>query len=437
VRRRFALGALWAFIAAGTGQALPILVAAVLARFLDVEAYGRFMLLYGAASAFASVAGYSFGVIATRFVALLWKTDPERTGCLIRKAFKTSLTISGALTIVTIAASRWINISLLQMGDGEWSVTAAALLFLAVSFNAVQAGALAGFHCFSQAAESGVIRLAVGLPLAIMFASKGNVAGVLASLTIATVVACLVNHRQLVLIARQRRITLRSTSRVKTKSIWADFSLPVLLGYAVVMPVTWFGQLVLLHRADAYHEIALFNIALHWRSIIIFLPSALVQAAMPLMAEFAGEDDSKRSAAVFRLNLVITGAVAVSTAVVVSICSLFILSGYGAAYRSGWPVLVISSATAVLIAGNNVLGSAIVVAGKMWMACAFNGLWALALLSQAFPLGSAFGALGLTVAVATSYVLHTLWQSIYVYCRGMHAGSFQTSERLVATQDAP
>jgi hypothetical protein len=52
----------------------------------------------------------------------------------------------------------------------------------------------------------------------------------------------------------------------------------------------------------------------------------------------------------------------------------------------------------------------------MWLGFAFNAMWAAALLAASWYLVARdWGALGLGVAMLLAYVLHTVWQGLYVW----------------------
>ena len=52
----------------------------------------------------------------------------------------------------------------------------------------------------------------------------------------------------------------------------------------------------------------------------------------------------------------------------------------------------------------------------MWIGLLFNGLWAIVLLTTGFFLiRQGYGALGLALANLIAYLLHSAWQTIYVF----------------------
>jgi O-antigen/teichoic acid export membrane protein len=412
--RRFAGGASGSLVAAVIGQGLPLVVAAVLARILPPPAYGVFLFLYGTASTFAGLAGYSFGLTATQYVARLALREPQRAGAAIVQLLNATVRVSAGIAVLGAMLCARVEPESIRVAGGQWSIGVTALLFLALALTGVQSGILSGLHRFQDIARANLARMLIGLPLAILGALRFSLTGALAGLAIASVIGCAINHFQMVRACQEKGIPLERHSKLAHSEMWIQFSVPSFLASALVAPVLWIGQTVLLGIPNGLHEVAVFNIAQHWRNVIVFVPASMVQAATPLLAELLGSEDDRASTRIFQLNLAASGFVALCCGLAVGLSGKAILSAYGPAYIASWPVLVITAAAAVLAAMNNALGALIVAAGRMWAGFTLNFLWATAVLVQAIPLSHRWGALGLSVAVLSAYALHSAWQSVYI-----------------------
>ena len=278
-------------------------------------------------------------------------------------------------------------------------ILATAILFAITVFNAVQAGILAGFQNFRDITTAGAVRLILGLAAAWLIARQGSIAGAMAGLAIGGLAAGALNHRHILAAARQRGLRLHWTGPIRFP--WKDFGIPAILANSLVAPVIWLAQVALLKAHASYLEIAIFNIGLHWRNLIILLPSAIAQAATPFMTEECVAADSlPPRSGVLRTNVAAGTGLALLAAIVIAGAAPLILAVYGRDYASaGVPVLRVAAFTSVLIAFNNSLGSAIAAAGRMWTGFLLNALWAAAVLLQ-LPLATEFGALGVTAAIS-------------------------------------
>ena len=250
-------------------------------------------------------------------------------------------------------------------------------------------------------------------------AEHGALHGLLAALCLGLAAGIALSHGQILVAARSHNIEIRWSGPSSISRAWLKFAIPVFLGYSAVAPVVWVGQVLLFRLTDGYREVAIFNIALHWRNLIVVTPAALSQAATSLMSRFAGTKNRDASRRVFVLNTASSTIVALVAALSVAICSPLILSVYGHGYRTAVAAVTIGAFTAVPMAFNNALGATLAAAGKMWPGFAFNALWAVAVIVQGSILIPISGALGLTIAIGTSYLLHAVWQTVYVYRAGL------------------
>lgn len=399
--RPFPRAIAWSTLANGINQLLPFLAALLLARTLPTAEYGQFLFLYSTSAALASLFGFSIGLTATRFIAANLSSNRGKAASLVTSSIK----VAAAAVAVILAAS-------LLTGQRP-TILATALLFAVTVFNAVQGGILAGFQKFRDITTAGTVRLILGLAAAWWFARHGSVAGALAGLAIGGLAPIALNHGHILAAARQRHLRLTWTGPAHFP--WKDFGIPAVLANSLVAPVIWLAQLALLKAHASYLEIAIFNIGLHWRNLIILLPSAIAQAATPFMTEECAADSLPPRSGVLRTNVAAGTGLALLAALGVATAAPIILAVYGKDYASaGVPVLRLAAFTSVLIAFNNALGSAIAAAGRMWTGFLFNALWAASVLLQ-LPLAAEFGALGVTAAISIAYVLHTGWQSIYMY----------------------
>ena len=97
-----------------------------------------------------------------------------------------------------------------------------------------------------------------------------------------------------------------------------------------------------------------------------------------------------------------------------SIASPYIMSLYGESFRSGWPTLVVVLLTAGLLAVQMPVGQIIAASGKMWIGFAINFGWALTFIVSTLLLLD-IGSLGLAIARAVGYILHTIWVFGFAY----------------------
>ena len=186
--------------------------------------------------------------------------------------------------------------------------------------------------------------------------------------------------------------------------LWS-FALPSLLSGIMYMPVIWAANAILVRSPNGLAEMGMFNAAAQWRNLIIWIPGALGQVALPILTSLVSEGDRARFGKALKLNILANLLLGLAAAVPVAICSYWILSLYGPEFSTRWLALVMLSGAAVLQATINVIGQVIASTSRMWWGFFLNMLWACELLVATWFLVR-YGANGLGAAYLLAYLLH-------------------------------
>jgi O-antigen/teichoic acid export membrane protein len=157
--------------------------------------------------------------------------------------------------------------------------------------------------------------------------------------------------------------------------------------------------------------------ASQWRAAIGFIPGVLGQFALPILSNLHGERDRVRYTQGLRWNLLLTTITAGAAALPVMVGAPLLMRAYGPGFAQGWPVLVLSAATAVISCVNGVVGTAILSRGSVWAGFAFNAMWAGVFIFGCYRLVASHRALGLVMAMLGAYLAHTVWQAVYLRYR--------------------
>ena len=203
---------------------------------------------------------------------------------------------------------------------------------------------------------------------------------------------------------------------IERRVLWT-FSTPAFLSGALAGPAIWAANTMLVNQPGGYAEMGIFSAASQWRNAIGFIPAVLAQFALPILSSLNGERDASRYGRALRWNLILTAAAATAVAVPVALGAPLIMRLYGRGFQQGWPVLVLSAATAVISCINGVVGTAILSSGSVWVGLAFNGMWALVLLAGCYRFVHTSLALGLAGSLLGAYIAHTAWQAAYLQRR--------------------
>ena len=143
---RLVSGSFWSFSGAVVSRLLSLAAFVVIARVLGKEQYGQFGVVQSTISMFAVFAGFGLGQTATKYIAELRTTDPQRAGRIMGLAGLVALLTGVAFAAFLFIFAPWLAKTTLAAPELAPALRIGAFLLLFEAMNGAQVGALAGFE---------------------------------------------------------------------------------------------------------------------------------------------------------------------------------------------------------------------------------------------------------------------------------------------------
>jgi O-antigen/teichoic acid export membrane protein len=286
-------------------------------------------------------------------------------------------------------------------------------LLLTGAISGAQSGALGGLEAFREMSRIAFVTGLISLPVTIIGTWKDGLRGAVIALIITQVITVFLNHALLVRIADALAVPLKVADIWREAPVLWHFSLPAVLGAAMVTPVMWACSAILVNTPNGYAEMGLFNAATQWRTVILIFPTLLAGVALPMLSSLRGKEDAGAYRRLLWLNLLLSFGSSAVIGGIIAAFAPFIMGTYGQSFVGGSQVLMVLSAVSVVSATLNVVGQAMASEGRMWAGFGLNLIWATVLVASTWMLRS-FGAMGLAAANLISYTVHLITVSIYV-----------------------
>jgi O-antigen/teichoic acid export membrane protein len=395
-------------------RVITVAVSIALARVLDVESFGKFGMLQSTLLTLQAFANVGLSQTATKYVAEFRTTDPARAGRVVGLSNTTALIAGTLLLLLTALTAPWLSHRALAAADlqGSLKITSVAVLFGALA--GAQVGALAGLQAFRTMAGAGALSALLSSPALLVGALYGGVTGAAWGLVLTSVATWAVGHVALRKELRRAQIAVTRLGSRRELPFLLSFSVPAMLSGTMVMPVFWYCATRFAQQPNGYKEIGVFNAANQWFAALLVVPVLVGQVVLPEMASRLGRNQENDATRVLWTAMKANGIFASVTGLCLAVLSPLIMSSYGSEFRSGWPALVVSIVTAVLIAVQAPIGQFIAASGRMWTGFAMNLGWAIVfiLLSLAW---ASDGALGFAGARLAAYSAHAVWTFGFAY----------------------
>lgn len=410
LRGRFARGAVWSLIGAVISQGSTLAASVITARLLGREQFGAYGMIQSTVGMLGVFAGLGLGVTATKYVAEYRVRDPERAGRIIALGSAAAL-VSGVLLALGLTvyapllAAKTLNAPELA---NELRIASVLLFFNA--FNGAQTGALSGFEAFRAIARINLVRGVVTFPVTVGLVFLWGLPGAVWALAVTAAVTCLISQLSLRQHCAAQGIRPQLSSAWRERRVLWTFSTPAFLSGALVGPVTWATNTMLVNHPAGYAEMGVFSAASQWRTALLFVPGLVGQIAVPMLASLQHEQGSGPVRRVLIGSMLLNALCTVPVLIVLLPCSGWIMSLYGPSFAPRGLVMQVLLISAVLLAIQTPVGNFITAFGRVWVGLFMNVGWAACLLGTSHALLTlGWGAQALACAYLAAYAAHAVW----------------------------
>jgi O-antigen/teichoic acid export membrane protein len=406
-RRRLANGAIWGGVAAAGSRGITVAASFFLARILGQSAFGEYGMVNSTADMIGSLAGMGIGLTVTKHVAEFKSTDIDKVGRILALSSMVTMVSAFIYGVALVVLAPWLAEKTLAAPHIAPLLQISAITVALGVVNGVQTSSLAGVEAFRANSYTSV---GIGIVQSVMVVAgawawqlKGAVIAMAAGMVLTVIVT------RWVVSCEWRRFNIRLHWREACQEyrVLLNFSLPTFLTILFIGPVYWACNAFLANQPNGYAEFAIFNAGTQWQGAIQMLPGLVGTAMIPLMSEKIGARDRAGAFNLTKKMMGINALIVVPIAVMVSLLSPLIMSGYGDSFVNGYWTIVLLCITAAISTMVSVPISQFVVAtGQMWLALALNICGSLAVLIASFFMAR-WGAEGLSSARLLSAIVHS------------------------------
>ena len=401
-------GASWSAIAVIVSRGALFIAMFLTARILGAKSYGEYAIVQSSISLFEIFASAGMGVTATKHISQYKKNNKKKVGEIIVITMAVVGILGLPIALLLIYSSGTIARDVLSNPDLSLPLCLGAIVLLLNLLNGTVIGIIIGFEGYEEMARANIISgivTVVAIPVGAFYA---DVLGALLGVMLSTAVLVVINGFIVIKKIKAEQIRLYyKMHRDNWRMLW-EFSLPAMLAGAVMVPVVWLANTMLINQPNGYKEMGVYAATNQWLSILLFIPATITMSLLPVFSDYSGEKnfiDLKRA---IRLGVKTSLLVVAPIAATIACLSPLIMPLYGSEYASRWDLLVVVCIAAVVASTNNVIGNLFMSINRARTHLISNIIWSATFLSSAFLLIRAgFGALALAEATLAAYAIKT------------------------------
>ncbi len=411
---RLAKGVFWSMAGTVISRGLMLFASILVARILGKTGFGELGIIQSTVGMFGVFAGFGLGLTAIKHVAEFRINNPVRAGRIISLSLLVALITGGLMALGLLLSAPWLAMHTINAPHLSGVLRIGTLILFINALNGAQTGALSGFEVFKTIA---CINLLVGLisfPILITGAYFGGVTGAVWALVINLGINWLLNHMALRKETRRYNILFSIRDCYKELPILWKFSFPSVLSEAIVVPVIWVCNTMIVNQPDGYKELGIFTASLVFHQILLFASNMLNAPLLSILSNTGVTKNTRLETT----NIISSWILGLFPSLLFlcfpEIINIFFGSQYqGHTLKATFIIVVFYTSILTYRAGLlRVLQSK----SLLWWGLLNNLLWAVVLLSTAYFLVK-WGAIGLAASFAIAYIINSIvFIPIYMWC---------------------
>jgi len=327
-------------------QGSTFLVNVLLARLLEIQVFGEYVMTQSTVATVAALSQLGVGYTATKYVAELRGTDPARAGRVLTLLGTVSATMALIGAAFVAGGAQWLSTTVLREPHLSSALMMASVAVFFTIANGFLMGALAGLEGYPVLARVGVISGCFYVAACATGAYAGGLVGAIAAVGVSGFVQWLLLLRGVAAEARRTGVPVGMRfTRAELHIVWT-FAIPAALNSFAALPAMWWGNALLARQPRGYRWLALFSAANNFRLVILFLPAIVNNVVMSLLNYQKGRGDADRYRRLFLFNLLVTIGIVTVGATVVALGRGRLLGLFGSEFEPAeTPLLILMAAT--------------------------------------------------------------------------------------------
>lgn len=406
--RRLMQGLFWSFGGNLVSLAITFIITIILARYWGKTGYGQYGIIIATAMFFSEFAGIGLGITATKYISQHRISDPSFVGRLLG-----SLIIIGTISALLFSLlffifSPLISSYYLNSPNLLDEVRISALLLFVNALNGLFTSILSGFEKFRDIAIINLIRAMLAVPLFFLAVYWLDLRGAIYALIILGFIMLILQWIFLEKTVKFFNLKIYWNIDLKAVERIFKFGITMFVTGLLVSIAIWLSNVITAHQIKGIGEVGVINVANQWRSVLVFLPSVVVQVLLPLLSANLEEEQISDFNSIINLSLNVIILALFPICAGLMIFAPFIISWYGPTFANG-EIALVGIILSCLIAGiTSVFGPILQSREQVWTAFLINFSWSLIIIGSMLLFGNRYGAASYTFGSAAGYLLINL-----------------------------
>jgi len=384
----------WVLLGNSLGRLTILLTNIFAARLLTQDIFGQFTTLRTTVSMIVNIINGALGTVSIKKISESRARKNEQLPLLIVSAFIINIILIILVIIFIFLFSGWIIKSFfLGTPNFKEALYIGIFLLLGSSLSILAQGMIIGFEEFKKFAIICFIAPIISLPVIIYLIKFFGLYGAIWGVSIFYIFDFSLKFLLIYSFIKNLSFKGSITKIYNSSKGILSLSLPLFLSIILNSWAFWYSKIVIIQDSGGFSDIAVFDAAFQWLTIIMILTGATTSVALPMLSNAFGKNDHKRLTKIFYFNLGTNGIISIIIAGIFILFSKNIMLLYGSQYIKGTNILITLSLTAILFSISSLYNKYMVTYNKVWIIfiASLSGVLAMFITLKILIYLSAFG----------------------------------------------
>ncbi|MGA1933802.1 oligosaccharide flippase family protein [Arcobacter sp. YIC-464] len=355
---------LWLLIGNSIGRLAMFLANIFAARLLTQDQFGQFAMIRNTISSVEGLISGTLGSTVIKKVAETSHNEKENLPYLLSTIFIINIIISFCISLILFFFSDFIvekfflnNITVIN------ALYIGIIILVTTTFSTLMQNILIGFEEFRKIATLSLITSTISIPIIFLSIYFFGLYGGLFGVSFYFAFDFMVKYFYYKKLNHKTKFELEKFKNESKRILL--FSTPLLLAVIINAFTFWYARVLVINETNSFKEIAIFDAAFQWLTIIMIITSATTNVALSMLSKTSNDNTETKN--IFITNLLVNLGISVVIAFVFMLFSKEIMSLYGKDYIIGSTTLIILSITSIFFTLATLYNRYMVSISKIWL----------------------------------------------------------------------
>ncbi len=364
VLKKILSSSLWLLIGNSIGRLAMFLANIFAARMLSQEAFGQFAMIRNTISSIEGLISGTLGSTVIKKIAETAHEEKENLPYLLSSIFIINISITFLISIFIFFGVDFIvekfflnNTNLIN------ALYIGIFILITTTFSTLIQNILIGFEEFKKLAMLSILTSTISIPIIFMLIYFLNFYGALLGVAFYFGLDYIIKYLYYIRLNAKVKFEIIKF-RIESKKVLV-FVFPIFLTFLINGLTFWYARILVINKTNNFEEIAIFDAAFQWLTIIMIITGATTNVVLPRLSKVLM--NTKENKNLFWLGLLLNVSISVVISLGFILFSKNIMSIYGINYIQGFVILEILSYVSIVFTISLFLNRYNIAKNKSWI----------------------------------------------------------------------